>query len=107
MTRRQSIEQVLRADLTDAMIRDVGVSERMAQPFVDSVIECLRGHRLYVPKGKPDYPALLIRAALENGMSVKCVIKEYQVPRHRLHLMFPGGLPKPKVDEQGAESANL
>ncbi len=86
----------LRGDLTMAMVRDIGVSERMAKPFVDSVIDCLRGQRIYVPKPRRDYPELLIRAALEGGTSVKRVMREFDISRQRLHRLFPGGLPKPR-----------
>jgi Mor family transcriptional regulator len=93
-TRRREAE--IRAQITEALIRDVGVSERMAQPFVDSVMACFAGQRPYFPIVRGDDQVAQIRAALERGDAVKRVMSEYQISRRQLYRVFPGGLPKPK-----------
>lgn len=94
MKRGHGSESQLRAKITDALIRDVGVSERMAQPFVDSIMRCFSGERLYFPAAPREYPVLQIRAALENGESVKRVMQAFDISRAQLHRLFPGGLPR-------------
>lgn len=84
----------LREKITEALMRDVGVSERMAQPFVDSILRCFAGERAYFPAEARDYPVALIRESLERGESVKRVMREFDVSRTTLHKLFPGGLPK-------------
>ena len=97
-------ESRLRRQLTDAFVRDVGVNDRIAQMFVESVVSCLRGQRVYVPKYRRSWPILLIRSALERGTPVKRVMREFEISRQHLHRLFPGGLPKPverpKTDEK-------
>ncbi|GAB3305690.1 hypothetical protein [Luteimonas notoginsengisoli] len=95
MSDKHASEAELRARITDALVRDVGVSERMAQPFVDSILRCLAGERVYVARGARDYPVLQIRAALERGHSAKEVCDLFSLSRRQLHRIFPGGLPKP------------
>ena len=94
----------LRARITEALVRDVGVSERMAQPFVESILGCFAGERQYFPARERNYPVLQIKAALENGTSVRQVIREFDVSRSMLHKLFPGGLPMPR---KSAESTVL
>lgn len=94
MTRARSTAEQLRAKITEALIRDVGVSERMAQPFVDSILRCFAGEQPYFPAASREYPVLHIQAALEAGTSVKRVMREFDVSRAQLHRLFPGGLPK-------------
>lgn len=96
-------ESRLRRQLTDAFVRDVGVSERIAQMFVDSVVACLRGQRWYVPKDRRSWPLLLIRSALERGVPVKRVMREFDISRQHLHRLFPGGLPRPLPAPQSGE----
>lgn len=83
----------LRRELTDAYVRDVGVSARMAQMFVESTLQCLAGRRFYVRQHQRSYPLLLIRSALERGAPVRRVMREFNVSRSKLHALFPGGLP--------------
>jgi hypothetical protein len=92
----------LRARITEALVRDVGVSERMAQPFVESILGCFAGERQYFPAHERSYPTLQIKAALEAGTPVKRVMREYDVSRATLHRLFPGGLPGPQL--QGSHS---
>lgn len=94
MKRTRETEEQLRARITDALVRDIGVSDRMAQPFVDSVMRCFAGERPYFPSHERVYPLMNIRAALENGASLKQVMGEYKLSRAKLHRLFPGGLPK-------------
>lgn len=94
MNRRRDTEAELRANMLEALIRDIGVSERMAQPFVDSILRCFAGQRPYFPARPRQYPVLQIRAALENGESVKRVMQSFDVSRSQLHKLFPGGLPR-------------
>lgn len=93
-TNRRHREEALRAQITDALIRDVGVSERMAQPFVDSVMGCFAGQKPYFPALERDYPVLHIRAALENGKKPGTVCREFGISRRTLNNLFPGGLPR-------------
>lgn len=94
MSAPRETEQQLRARITDALIRDVGVSELMAQPFVDSILRCFAGDRPYFPARPRQYPVLQIRAAFENGATAKRVMDEFDVSRSMLHKLFPGGLPR-------------
>lgn len=96
MSRKTSTAEELRARITDALMRDVGVSERMAQPFVDSIMGCLAGQRVYVPSEPRSYPVLHIRAALEAGQATHEVCKTFNVSRRTLVRLFPGGLPRPR-----------
>lgn len=94
MSRPRETADQLRARITDALIRDVGVSERMAQPFVDSIMGCLAGQHVYVPSEPRSYPVLHIRAALERGDTLHSVCKNFNVSRRTLYRLFPGGLPR-------------
>lgn len=94
MKRTRETEEQLRTRITDALVRDIGVSDRMAQPFVDSVMRCFAGERPYFPSHERVYPLMHIRAALENGVPLKQVMGEYKLSRAKLHRLFPGGLPK-------------
>ena len=94
MIRKRETEQQLRERIEDALVRDVGVSPRMAQPFIESVLRCFSGERPYFPAAPRDYPVLQIRAALERGIPVKQVMQEFEISRSKLHDLFPGGLPK-------------
>lgn len=102
MSRVRETEAQLRARITDALIRDVGVSERMAQPFVDSILRCFAGDRPYFPSRQREYPVLHIKAALEAGQSVKRVSRDFEVSRSQLHKLFPGGLPRPRSESEQA-----
>ncbi|MDZ5815087.1 hypothetical protein U4I65_08580 [Stenotrophomonas maltophilia] len=95
MTATKKRKEEIRAQITDALIRDVGVSERMAQPFVDSIMACFAGQRPYFPIVRGEDQAEKIRVALERGDAVKRVMADYQVSRRQLYRLFPGGLPKP------------
>lgn len=102
MSRAVATAEQLRAKITDALIRDVGVSEQMAQPFVDSILRCFAGEQPYFPAAPREYPVLHIRAALESGAPVKRVMREFDVSRSTLHKLFPGGLPRPEIaSEEG------
>ena len=94
MKRERQTEQQLRARILDALLRDIGISERMAQPFVDSVMRCFAGEQPYFPALPRQYPVMHIQAALEQGMPVKRVLCEFEVSRTTLHKLFPGGLPR-------------
>jgi hypothetical protein len=94
VTRKPDTRAALRDKITDALMRDVGISEHLAQPFVDSIMRCFAGEQPYFPSSSRDYPTLHIRAALERGTPVKVVMREYKVSRSMLHKLFPGGLPR-------------
>lgn len=94
MKRTRETEEQLRARITDALVRDIGVSERMAQPFVDSIMRCFAGERPYFPSNERAYPLLHIRAAFDQGATAKQVMRDFKVSRSMLHKLFPGGLPK-------------
>lgn len=94
MIRKRETEQQLRERIEDALVRDVGVSPVMAQPFINSVLRCFSGERPYFPALPRDYPLLQIRADLERGIPVKQVMADYDLSRSKLHDLFPGGLPR-------------
>lgn len=85
----------LREKITEALVRDVGVSERMAQPFVESILRCFAGEQPYFPAANREPPVSEIRVALENGESRRSVMRRYRISRVTLHKMFPEGVPKP------------
>ncbi|GEM_PF-2388509 len=69
----------LREKITEALVRDVGVSERMAQPFVESILGCFAGEQPYFPAANRELPEAEIRAALNSGRSVRSVMKHYRI----------------------------
>jgi len=97
MARRKETEEQLRARILGKMREDIGISEAMARPFVESVMRCFSGERPYFPATVREYPIPLIKASLERGASVKKVMQEFEISRAKLHELFPGGLPgRPK-----------
>lgn len=95
MARRKETEEQLRARILSKMREDIGISEAMAQPFVESVMRCFAGEQPYFPAAQRSYPVALIKSALERGGSVKKIMAEFEVSRSKLHELFPGGLPRP------------
>ena len=95
MAKRETDDQ-LRARILAKLMEDVGISERMAQPFVDSVMRCFAGTQPYFPAEPRAYPIDAIRYDLEGGASVQRVMRDFSVSRSMLHKLFPGGLPRPK-----------
>lgn len=93
MARRKETEDQLRARILSSMRADIGISEAMAQPFVESVMRCFSGERPYFPATVREYPIALIKASLEGGVSVKKVMQDFEISRAKLHELFPGGLP--------------
>ena len=89
----------LRARITEALVRDVEVSERMAQPIVESILGCFAGEQPYFPASERSYPVMHIRAALERGASPKAVCREFSISRSLLHKLFPGGLPRKRAEQ--------
>jgi len=96
MARRKESAEQIRVRILEAMQSDIGISEQMAQPFVESIMRCFAGERPYFPAHERSYPVLQIQAALERGTSVKQVIREFDVSRTTLYSLFPGGLPGPR-----------
>ncbi len=98
MAKRSVGEDDLRERITAAMLADVGISERMAKPLVDAVMDCLAGEQLYFParKRKREYPLDAMRQMLLGGAAVKHVLREFEISRSKLHSLFPGGLPRPE-----------
>ncbi|MEN1942669.1 hypothetical protein WCE55_02255 [Luteimonas sp. MJ293] len=85
----------LRDQITDALVRDVGVSQAMAAPFVESIMQCLAGQRVYFPAPVREPPLDEIRDALECGATAREVERHFGVSRRQLYRLFPGGLPRP------------
>lgn len=103
MAKRSECAEQLRERLMAAMLSDIGVTERMAEPFVDSVMDCFAGEQLYFPARARarEYPVEEMRKELVSGVSVKHVLRKYELSRSKLHALFPGGLPKaPKAKGQ-------
>lgn len=92
--KKETVEQ-LRERILHAMQTDIGISERMATPFVDSIMSCFAGEHLYFPTPVREYPMDRIRSSLEQGIPVKQVMREHDLSRSKLHDLFPGGLPRP------------
>lgn len=103
MIRKRDTAEQLRAKITDALIRDVGVSERMAGPFVEAIMGCFAGEQPYFPASEKSYPIMHIRAALERGDAPKAVRHHFGISRTTLHKLFPGGLPQ-KVHKKDPKS---
>ncbi len=95
MARRKETAEQLRARILSAMQGDIGISEQMAQPFVESIMRCFAGEQPYFPAGERSYPTPQISAALERGCSVKQVLRDFELSRAKLYSLFPGGLPRP------------
>ena len=97
MGKRGEAAEELRERLMAAMLADIGISEKMAQPFVESVMDCFAGEQLYFPARSRMrvYPIEEMREALLAGTPVKKVLRTFEVSRSKLHSLFPGGLPKP------------
>ncbi|MGH8038935.1 MAG: hypothetical protein ACRES5_05760 [Pseudomonas sp.] len=104
MAKRQETSEQLRERILAAMRADIGISERMAQPFVESVMQCFAGEQPYFPALAKVYPVDAIRAALKDGIPVKHVMRQFNVSRSKLHELFPGGLPKPGESERSRAS---
>ncbi|WP_216580098.1 hypothetical protein, partial [Xanthomonas vasicola] len=95
MQKKQANSARLKERITESMQRDIGVTESMAKPFVESVMRCLAGEQHYFPAFKREYPVQEIRRSLESGKNVAYVLCTFDLSRSKLHELFPGGLPKP------------
>jgi len=93
MARRKETAEQLRVRILSAMQSDIGISEQMARPFVESIMRCFAGERPYFPAHERSYPILQIQAALERGVTAKQVLRDFDISRTTLYALFPGGLP--------------
>lgn len=89
-------EEELRDQITDALVRDVGVSPTMAAPFVESIMQCMAGQRVYFPAPARELPEQEIRRAFENGRTLREVLHDFGVSRRQIYRLFPGGIPAAK-----------
>jgi hypothetical protein len=96
MARRGEVVNQVRERMTAAMLRDIGISERMAVPIVESVMKCFAGEQLYFPTMPREYPIEDIRASLEKGMAAAAVCRRFDLSRRQLNRLFPGGIPTSK-----------
>lgn len=80
-----------------AMQADIGISERMALPFVESVMKCFAGERTYFPVEPRKYPVESIRNALMNGDPASQVCRKFGLSRRQLNRLFIGGLPRKRA----------
>ena len=94
MTRRSETGAQLRARILKAMQADIGISEQMAKPFVESIMRCFAGERQYFPAKEREYPIAEIRSDLERGTPTEEVLRKHDLSRSTLHSLFPGGLPR-------------
>lgn len=92
-TQPKSKDEELREQITDALVRDVGVSQTMAAPFVESIMQCLAGQRVYFPAPSREPPEDQIRHAFEAGATVKEVTRRFRVSRRQIYRLFPDGVP--------------
>lgn len=107
MAKRKETAEQMRERILTAMRADIGISERMALPFVESVMRCFAGEQPYFPAAPRSYPVAAIEAALKRGIPVKQVMKQYDVSRSKLHDLFPGGLPKVSKTEVSTVSMKM
>jgi len=94
MARRKEAEDQLRERILIKMREDIGISEAMAQPFVESVMRCFAGERLYFPALSRAYPIEEIRTQLERGTPASAVCLRFDLSRRQLNRLFPGGIPR-------------
>jgi len=94
MCRKKETSEQLRERILQAMKAQIGISERMALPFVDVVLDCFAGERLYFPAKARSYPLGELQKRLERGDSVDAICKDHGLSRRQLHRLFPGGLGK-------------
>lgn len=94
MAKRTESAEELRERILAAMRADIGISERMALPFVESVMRCFAGERAYFPVEPRKYPIEEIRTALTGGSTPRQVCRKYNISRRQLNRIFLGGLPK-------------
>ncbi len=94
MGKRSETAEDLRERILTAMRADIGISDRMAQPFVESVMRCFAGERTYFPVEPRQYPVEAIREALVAGVSPQQICRKYGVSRRQLNRLFAGGLPR-------------
>lgn len=105
MVNRKKQASDLRQRIVESMKCDLGISEAMAQPFVDSIMRCFSGEQLYFPTAQRVYLVDEMRADLVEGMSVSFVLAKYNVSRSKLHSLFPGGLPKRAVTDESVRAS--
>lgn len=91
MARRETEDQ-LRSRILGKMREDIGISEAMAQPFVESVMRCFAGERPYFPVESRIYPVEEIRRAIEAGDGPERIARRFMISRRQLYRLFPGGL---------------
>lgn len=97
MAKRTESAEELRERILAAMRADIGISERMALPFVDSVMRCFAGERAYFPVEPRKYPVESIRDALMNGETANHVCRKFGLSRRQLNRLFVGGLPRKRA----------
>lgn len=97
MVKRADPAEELRERILAAMRADIGISERMALPFVESVMRCFAGERTYFPAERRQYPVDVMREALQAGSTPQQICRKYGVSRRQLNRLFAGGLPKKKA----------
>ncbi|MGX9960882.1 hypothetical protein ACW0US_19200, partial [Xanthomonas euvesicatoria] len=69
MSTSETPSKELRDRISRAMQKDVGISEKMALPLVDAVMNCLAGERPYFPVRSKSYSIEDLRGALADGAS--------------------------------------
>jgi DNA-binding NarL/FixJ family response regulator len=85
VSRRKNSGDELRATLTEALLRDVGISERMSAPIIDSVMRCFAGQQPYFPAPERDATQDRIAEMLAAGKSVKQVGAALGLSRSQVH----------------------
>lgn len=89
--------EALRAELVRGIVDDLGVPEVLAMPYANSMLSYLQreygSQKLYIPASPRQYDVLQIAAALESGVSVSRVCRDFNLSRTTLYKLFPGGLP--------------
>jgi len=94
MAKRNEIAEQLRERILRAMQSEIGISERMALPFVNAVLDCFAGERLYFPAKARAYPLGDLQKRLEKGDPVDSICKDHGLSKRQLQRLFPGGLPR-------------
>jgi len=81
----------LRERILNAMQEDIGISQKMAEPFVEAVMRCFAGEQPYFPARKRTVSVERLHRALASGARPKDVAKEAGVSLRHLYRLVPGG----------------
>lgn len=88
MAKRSESAEQLRDRILVAMQKDIGISETMALPFVDSVMRCFAGERAYFPAIERSYSVSEIAQALSRGVPIAKVARDAGISRRQVYRIL-------------------